>query len=70
MKFKIEINMKEEDERTRKYEMKEGCVISGSFEEIIGAFKFIFKTCPETIPCALLAILSIDENGVCDEDLC
>lgn len=70
MKFKIEINTKEEDERTRTYEMKKGCMISGSFEEISDAFKFIFKTCPKTIPCAALAILSIDENGVCDEDLC
>ena len=69
MKFKIEINTKEEDERTRTYEMKKGGVISGSFEEISDAFKLIFKTCPKTLPCAALAILNIYKNGVCDEDL-
>lgn len=69
MKFKIEIEKKEEDERTRTYEMKAGGEISGSFEEIVNAFKLIFTTCPKTIPCATLAILSIDENEVCHEDL-
>lgn len=70
MKFKIEIYKKEEDGRTRTYEMKAGGEIIGSFEEIVDAFKLIFTTCPKTIPCATLAILNIDEKEVCNEDLC
>lgn len=69
MKFKIEIDKKEESDRARTYEIKAGSEISGSFEEIVDAFKLIFTTCPKTIPCAALAILNIDENEVCDEDL-
>ena len=69
MKFKIEIDKKEEGERTRTYEIKAGGEISGSFEEIVDAFKLIFTTCPKTIPCAALAILNINEDEVCNEDL-
>lgn len=70
MKFKIEIDKTEESERTATYEIKAGGEISGSFEEITDAFKLIFTTCPKTIPCAALAILNINENKVCNEDLC
>ena len=69
MKFKIEIDKKEENDRKRTYEMKAGGEISGSFVEIVDAFKLIFTTCPKTIPCAAMAILSINESEVCDEDL-
>lgn len=69
MKFKIEIDKKEESEHTATYELKAGGEISGSFEEITDAFRLIFTNCPKTIPCAALAILNINENEVCNEDL-
>lgn len=67
MKFKIEIDKKEERD-VYKYTLN-APEISGSFEEMVQAFELLFTACPKIIPCATLAILNIDENEVCDEDL-